>query len=731
MKKIKTQTRSHVFTNRSVLYRNLLLAGVIGLFLYIIVVSFFQYREYRQIESKLHHTYDRPISDAIANTEYLYKLFGETDMVFRMFTLEFDDGSYLLYRNKLDSIGLFIDSLSTIQIEGNPLMSDADSNFGLRNRYATEFAVLRKTLDELIFNNESEDNPITSVRQTGSRGQTINPDTMRSRQTQDVIDPAATDTVVRRRESLFRRIFQAKNDTIVINNERRNQLETERMEITQGSVAGDALPMTGMGAGNMQAIQSTFRQLQEKEKQLILTNYDLLDQLKSGIDALRLLELASIRQAESADFNTYQANFRVFRIQLIFALVLLLVLIVLLIFYQRRASKWERQLVEEVAYSNQLAREKTHVLTKVTHEVRTPLNALLNIADILKQQDGNPIDQEQLDLTKSAYYNISMINSTITDILNISKLEEDEDSKEAGQSISLDFFSPGEILDQVITLHKNQSVLKQQELISKNTLDPRLHVYSDQYRVGQILSNLISNAIKYSDQGGKITITTSISKEKNQEFLRIEVQDMGIGMKDEQLNQVFRKYYTASPTKGFGLGLYLAKRSVEELGGTIGAKSKLGEGSTFYFTVPIDKTEMRKSMEVSSMSMESLALPADQLSVLIVEDNPINLLYMKKILKKGGLNIFEAMHVRSAQEILSREQVDIVITDVHLPELSGWDLLRYIRSSDVLCHIKVYSSTASLDSYTSDGELSFDGQLNKPFAEKDLVRLIRGFMGAQ
>ncbi len=727
MKQQTNQARSPIFKNRSVLFRNLLLIGVIGLFLYIIIVSFIQHRQYRQIENKLHNTYERPISDAIADTEYLYKLFGETDMVFRMFTLEFDHDSYLLYRSKLDSIGLFIDSLATLSVGDTSLLSGAGSGFDLRNKYAREFAVLRKTLDELILNNESEDNPIVSVRETGSRRQTVNTDTLLSRQAHSTGVQEATDTVVRKRESLFRRIFQAKNDTIVINNERRNQLETERMEITRGD-AGDQIRQTSVaGAGNIQAIQSTFRKLQEKEKQLILTNYELLDQLKSGIDELRLLELASIREAESADFNRYQANFKVFRTQLIFALTLLAVLIVLLVFYQRRASKWEQQLVDEVDYSNQLAREKTHVLTKVTHEIRTPLNALLNIADILKQQDGHPIDQEQLDLTKSAYYNISMINSTITDILSISKLEESEDG---GQSISPEFFSPTEIVEQIISLHKNQSALKQQELISKSTLDPRLYVFSDRYKVGQVLSNLISNAIKYSDQGGKITVTTSISKERNQEVLRIEVQDTGIGMKEDQLNQVFRKYYTANPTKGFGLGLYLAKRSVEELGGTIGVKSKLGEGSSFHFTVPISKTELKTSAGSGNLSMESLTLPGE-LRVLVVEDNPINMLYMKKILKKGNLDVHEAMNVRSAKDILSKEPIDLVITDIHLPDSSGWDLLRHIRSTDTIDHIKVYSSTASLDSHTSDGTVSFDGQLNKPFTEKDLARLIQGYINLQ
>src|SRR5690606_9299545 len=104
------------------------------------------------------------------------------DMVFRMFTLEFDHDSYLLYRSKLDSIGLFIDSLATLSVGDTSLLSGAGSGFDLRNKYAREFAVLRKTLDELILNNESEDNPIVSVRETGSRRQTVNTDTLLSRQ---------------------------------------------------------------------------------------------------------------------------------------------------------------------------------------------------------------------------------------------------------------------------------------------------------------------------------------------------------------------------------------------------------------------------------------------------------------------------------------------------------------------------------------------------------------------
>lgn len=602
----------------------------------------------------------------------------------------------------------------------NPLEAASDLGLNERNQYATEFAVLRRTLDELIENNAAESltQPV-AVRQ--SRSRSVSSDTTLQQNEADMTANTVTDTLVRRRQSLFNRIFRPSDDTVIVSNERVKQLDAERLEITrENSLQETSFAGTGQ-SGNSLALQTTFRRMQEKEKQLILTNFELLDHLKEAIDNLRVLELNRLREAEFADFTVYRSNFQLMRSQLIFAIAFLLILIFLLIYFQRRADKWEKELINEVTYSNRLALEKSNLLANISHEIRTPLNALLNIAGILKDQDQLSTVSEKQKLTEAAYYNISAINNTITDILHTSKLES---SQETTKLFPIEFFSPTEIISQVVSLHKSQASLSNIELVINNGVDPRLKIRSNPFIVRQVFSNLLGNAIKYMDQAGQVVINLSLLKEKKQELLQIEVIDQGIGIDPDDVQQIFRKYFTAHPHKGFGLGLYLSKAMLSEIDGEIGVHSKKGVGSTFYFSVPFMESALYSEEEYDQN------IPGG-LSVLVVEDNPINLLYVKQLLLKRALIVHEASSVRTALDVLGQEEIDLVITDIHLPDQSGWDLLKQIRASTDHRHLGVFSTTAGLDAEIIDENVNFDGRLGKPFIEQELNQMIAQFLASK
>lgn len=713
---------------QSTYFRILLFAAIIGVFLYIIVVSYFQHQRYRSVESKLQDTYAQSITESMADAEHLYKLFGETDMVFRMFTLEFDHESYLLYRKNLDSLSHFIDSISAQTTKAALFSTDVQDGFELRNRYAQEFASLRKTLDDLILTNTNDHQILTQTAPTRSASNTSS-DTVRHKLSQTESNQQQADTVVRKRQSLFNRIFRAKNDTIVISNEQRNRIEAERLEIMQ--INEGQSQATPLPSSSSSVLQSTFRKLQEKEKQLILSNFELLDNLKTSIEQMRELELTSIRNAESADFQNYQSQFIGFQRQLVIAILLLIALIGLLYYYQRKVRHWERQLEDEVVYSNNLVEEKTNLLTHIAHEIRSPLSALINITEMLGSQKQDLSETEKLldqkKFTDSAHYHIRTVSNTITDILSLTKLEEGGLEE---HSFTSDFFLPAKLVSEIVGIHGSYAATKDIEMKIKNTIDPRLKLKSNSFVIGQVLSNLLTNAIKYTESGGSVRIISSIWQEKGTDTFRIEVKDTGIGIAETDLKQVFKKYYTANPAKGFGLGLYLSKAMTEKLGGQISVKSILGEGSSFFIDIPVIESELSNSKDITTDDQNTVDLQSlpSGVRVLIVDDNPINLLYLKRLLQRANAVIYESITVRSAIEILNEEEVDLIITDIHLPDQSGWNLLKHVRSQDKLKDLSIYSTTASLSTPSTDGTFSFDGQLGKPFTEQDLVRLLQSYL---
>src|SRR5690606_29746436 len=243
-------------------------------------------------------------------------------------------------------------------------------------------------------------------------------------------------------------------------------------------------------------------------------------------------------------------------------------------------------------------------------------NSLLGVIDLLKSRATPESADEKL--IDSVYYNINLIGNNITDILSLSKLEASHKS-----SIAKDYFSPSRSFQDVVALHRNQAELKNLQLHTEIEIDPLLSLSSNEFRIRQIASNFLSNAIKYT-QKGDITFKASLSRKGNESNLHIEVEDSGIGIKEHHRRHVFRKYFTANPNSGgIGLGLYISKIMAEELGGTIGLKNKPTKGTVFFADIPFADSRMETHEHRKVVRLADL--PAE-LHLLVVDDNPVNIL---------------------------------------------------------------------------------------------------------
>src|SRR5690606_29047583 len=464
-------------------------------------------------------------------------------------------------------------------------------------------------------------------------------------------------------------------------------------------------------------LRRNFTSLRQKERALIQANYFLLNNLKIGVDNIRELERTAVREAEARDLSLYKENTKRLGNQLIISLSVMLLMVLFILYYQSKATTYEKKLEEEKDYAAKVAEEKTSVLANISHEVRSPINSLMGIIDILRKNGSkNTIQPEYLD---SAAHEISVINSTVNDILNLGKLEV------GALEVKNEYFSPYRLLSDIINLHTYQTKKKNLSLTQQIDIDPKLEIYSSSFRIRQIVSNLISNAIKYTPKG-EVNVKANTRKVNNQDTFFVEVKDTGLGIAPEHQSQIFRQYYMTdnkSKTKGFGLGLYISKLLSEQLQGDITLNSAVGKGSTFTLSVPIKQKHLENN---PSKAYTLVDLPKDTQLVLI-DDNRINILYLKHYFKDFP-NVYTFEKAQDALTFIQQNPVDAVITDISMPEIDGWDVLREIRDNNEKQDTKVFAFTA--DTMHLEGEVrknqtyTFDCILNKPLDEHQLVACI-------
>ncbi|RNC85975.1 MAG: response regulator [Balneola sp.] len=331
------------------------------------------------------------------------------------------------------------------------------------------------------------------------------------------------------------------------------------------------------------------------------------------------------------------------------------------------------KVAKEEAESASIA--KTHFLSTMGHELRTPLNAVIGFSELLLESKSNT---EKTDYAKTIKKSGENLLSIINNILDFTKLESSD--------IELDY-APTHIPTMLAETVKVLGSLTDPKKVKLSfRFDDSLSDYieTDEARLKQILINLIGNAIKFTDQGEisvQVTTTESIS-EKNQ--ILFIVKDTGIGVPENKMSLLFDRFSQINADRnrkygGTGLGLAISKRLIEGLGGRIWVQSKVGVGTTFYFTItprPVSKkilTEL-KAQETKAI----LEQPREDISILVVEDNPINQKVAQKVLERLGFNSDLASNGFEAVEKVQEKQYNLVLMDMEMPEMDGIEATEHI-----------------------------------------------------
>jgi len=388
-------------------------------------------------------------------------------------------------------------------------------------------------------------------------------------------------------------------------------------------------------------------------------------------------------------------------------------------------KKLEHELVEAREQAESSAKAKQIFLANMSHEIRTPMNAIIGMSNQLAKTALTKDQQFYLNIVHSAADSLLII---INDILDLSKLE-------AGKLIIEDIgFKPVALIDQAMQVMMHKAEEKGLAL-TNSFFDPKISavLIGDPYRLNQILLNLFSNAIKFTDKG-MVDITCKVSEENAKEQkVEFTVKDTGIGMEESFLKNLFQKFRQEdeSVTRRFGgtgLGMSICKELVEFMGGSIKVESQKGAGTTVTFTLSFKKGTL-EHLPVKQIDTVNTSILAGK-KILITDDNEMNRLVATTILKYYDAILDEAQNGIEAIEKIKNEHYDIVLMDVQMPMMDGIEATKIIRES-----ISKTLPVIALTALALKGDESrfraagMNDYLSKPFEENQLLHVISHWLG--
>ncbi len=378
-------------------------------------------------------------------------------------------------------------------------------------------------------------------------------------------------------------------------------------------------------------------------------------------------------------------------------------------------------LKKEKDFAEQSAKMKEQFIANISHEMRTPMNAILGMSNLVLK---TTLQEEQYNYVHSIKQSSEVLLGIINDILEVSSLQ---NGKISFEKESFDLF---DLLNNMIEVMQYKMSEKQLDFglqIDKENI-PKILV-GDKLRLNQILYNLVGNAIKFTDKG-HVKVHLSVKERTDKKIcLFVEVEDTGIGIPADKVNLVFDTFTRIKHKnrlyEGTGLGLSIAKNLVEQQGGTIGARSVLGEGSVFFFDITLGIAQSQAKIEKVNKYAD-LEIDADlDINLLLVEDNRMNQLVARKTLERQWKNIkiTIADNGQIAVDTLRNGNFDLILMDIQMPVMDGYEATHYIRNNmPEHAHLPILAMTAQAEISKEDKfrEFGLDDYVLKPFDPEDL-----------
>ncbi len=416
------------------------------------------------------------------------------------------------------------------------------------------------------------------------------------------------------------------------------------------------------------------------------------------------------------------------------SLLIILFIVGVLVYNIYKMVNYENEILEAREKAVKLAQVKSRFLSNMSHEIRSPLTAIMGFTEII---DKIEIDAEKKNFLHAIKTSSEHLLSTVNDVLDFSKLDAGKLKLEKQP-----FYIKSAIEEVSFALSSTSAAKKGIRVNTVINLPESLLVKGDLFRLKQILYNLLSNAIKFTEKGG-VTIDAVISSKTNDKaVIRIAVADTGIGIPNDQIKTVFEEFTQVSNNtatkdnrraiKGTGLGLSICKMLVELQGGTIGVESKLNQGSVFTFSIPYELATEKVDTEKEQTTMSNISPVLQGKKVLVIEDNDVNIMLLTMLLKRVGIVYDIAKDGELGLEMFKQNSYDIILTDINVPKLTGDEIAVFVRQypDEIKRNMPIVGLTATivqddLDDYLAAG---INQVLVKPFKQDDLYATLEKYL---
>lgn len=370
------------------------------------------------------------------------------------------------------------------------------------------------------------------------------------------------------------------------------------------------------------------------------------------------------------------------------------------------------------------SQSKDVFLSTMSHEIRTPLNAVTGLANILLMEDFLPEQSENL---KALKYSGEHLLGLINDLLDFDKI------KSGKLKITEDVFS----LNQLLNVTKSDLVLRAENkglvfnFIKENDIPD--NIIGDKLKLNQIIKNLLSNALKFTENGSISLYIKNLGIDKNKVKLRFKVVDTGIGISKEDQKTIFESFMQANPETsikygGTGLGLPISKKLLNIQNSDLTVESKLGEGATFSFEITFKISNRLSTFSPEMIEMQPDYLPID-LKVLVAEDNKMNALILKRLFLKWKVNYEIAENGKELLDRYIKSNFDLILMDLQMPLLNGYEATTAIRNlpNKKKSQIPIIALTAfaQTDIKEKTRQYKMDGFMSKPFSPEKLYNLLK------
>jgi signal transduction histidine kinase/CheY-like chemotaxis protein len=457
-------------------------------------------------------------------------------------------------------------------------------------------------------------------------------------------------------------------------------------------------------------------QLMLKQNDLYTTNERTTTQINQMIKGLESYEYQNNLNRMNVRIETLESSSKTFFIIAIIAIIFSVIFFGGLVYFFIINQRLRNKIDAGKKHTEKLLNSREQLLLTITHDIKAPVSSILGYLELMKEDHPSSQHTYYIDNMRQSATHISNL---IRNLLNFHSLEITLQKRDQLP------FAPNELLTDIYESFIPDARKKELQFDLNIDIDESENYISDPYRIRQILSNILSNAIKFTPQTGSVFLSGILVKSKRKTELLLSVKDTGPGIREEDINRIFEEFRRLDYTKGegLGLGLNISHKLAQSLGGSISVDSTIGKGSIFTVVLPLSKTDPEATKAIHDNINKSQ-------KILFIDNDAIHLDLLSTLLKREGMLAHTCSGSMDALNLLQKEHFDIIFSDIQMPDLNGFELVTSIRTLGFEGATTVPIIGLSANSYLSESkykEAGFSEFLTKPFTSEQLLEVIHKY----